>query len=79
MSYRSKVVGCNDSSSAYCIFRGNLVERYEKAMAALTAAVEMAKLLHGRDFYEAQLRVVEAHLGFERARQDVLDQRQLVH
>lgn len=79
MSNPTKVAAGVESSSAYCVFRGNLVERYEKAMALFTATVEKAKVLHGRDFYEAQLRVVEAHLGFERARQDVLDQRQLVH
>jgi hypothetical protein len=65
--------------SAYCIFRGNLVEHFEKAMALYTTTVEATKRLHGKDFYEAQLRVVDAHVGFERARQDILDQRQLVH
>ena len=67
------------NSSAYCIFRGNLVERYEKAKTLYTATIEVAKRLHGKDFYEAQLRVVDAHFRFERARQDVLEQRHLVH
>jgi hypothetical protein len=55
-----------------------LVERYRRAMAKYKSTIEGAKRLHGKDFYEAQLRVVEAHLGFEQARLDVLNQRHVM-
>lgn len=79
MSDPTKVTTGSGSPSVYCIFRGNLVEQYQKAMAAYTAAIGGAKSLHGKDFYEAQLQVAEAQIGFERAWEDVLDQRLLVH
>jgi hypothetical protein len=56
-----------------------LIEQYHQAMAAYATTIRSAKRLHGKDFYEAQLRVMDAHLGFERAWQDLLDQRALVH
>jgi hypothetical protein len=79
MSVRTKVAGRAGSSSVYCVFRGNLVEQYQQAKVVYTSAIEGAKVLHGKDFYEAQLQVAEAHMGFERAWQDVIDQRLLVH
>jgi len=57
----------------------NLVERYHKAMAVYTSTIEGAKRLHGKDFYEAQLRVVDAHFGFEQARQEFLGDPEFIH
>jgi len=48
-------------------------------MAVYTSLIDGAKSLQGKDFYEAQLRVADAHVGFERAWQDVMDQGRLVH
>ena len=79
MSDPTKVASESGSPSVYCIFRGNLVEQYQKAMAVYTSLIDGAKSLQGKDFYEAQLRVADAHVGFERAWQDVMDQGRLVH
>jgi hypothetical protein len=79
MTGPKKVPMSPGSSSLYCIFRGNLIEQYHQAKAAYASTVSAAKRLHGKDFYEAQLRVMDAHIGFERAWQDLLDQRGVVH
>ena len=79
MTDPKKIPVTSGSSSLYCVFRGNLIQQYHQAMVAYASTIRSAKRLHGKDFYEAQLRVMDAHLGFERAWQDLLDQRALVH
>jgi len=79
MNDPTKVATGAGSQSVYCIFRGNLADRYQNAKAAYTSLIDGSKNLQGKDFYEAQLRVADAHIGFESAWQDIMDQGRLVH
>jgi hypothetical protein len=54
-------------------------EHYQTALAAYTAAINAAKSVHGEEFYQAQLRVVEAQMNYERACRDVGADRRIVH
>jgi len=54
-------------------------EYYQTALAAYTAAITAAENAHGEAFYEAQLKVVDAQLNYERACRDIGSDRRIIH